>query len=511
MAGKKPVKTGTATSKELTSLKKDTANIIGKTETEVVVVGGSKVVKGTRSGTIDGEFRGDFTRDTFDPLKHFTRVLMQQGRVQLDADWNEQSSILLHFLQTLAADLIGPFGGPEGDCGFKIAPKEGQANDFLIGKGRYYVNGVLCENEEETNYLGQLSPASTMRPLTKGRVCVVYIDAWERALSYIEDAGIREVALNGPDTAARAKTEWMVRTSDYFGDLNCANFRELLKEMSMMLSRLGRMRPDMSSDDRSNDICIIDPDTRYRGLENHLYRVEVHTGGTAANATFKWSRENGSVQFPILALEDKRITLAHLGRDESLSLRTGDYVEIIDDDSVKQVYDFEDVVRTLKDSDHRIDRRKLYEVAEADRAHLTVTLKEKPGLSYDSDSENHPLLRRWDHAEPDAKDNCISIDESADRYFDLEDGIRIQFSSPMSKKKSIYLPGDYWLLPARVVTGAIDWPVSGEEYVTLPPHGITHGYAPLGIIYVDKTGSVELRDDCRCVFTTNRKCYPEDK
>ena len=30
--------------------------------------------------------KGDFTRNTFDPRKHFARVLMQQGRVQLDAD-----------------------------------------------------------------------------------------------------------------------------------------------------------------------------------------------------------------------------------------------------------------------------------------------------------------------------------------------------------------------------------------------------------------------------------------
>jgi hypothetical protein len=32
--------------------------------------------------------KGDFTRNTFVPSKSFSRVLMQQGRVQLDADWN---------------------------------------------------------------------------------------------------------------------------------------------------------------------------------------------------------------------------------------------------------------------------------------------------------------------------------------------------------------------------------------------------------------------------------------
>ena len=39
--------------------------------------------------------KADLTRDTFHPLKHYSRVLMQQGRVQLDADMNEQAAILL--------------------------------------------------------------------------------------------------------------------------------------------------------------------------------------------------------------------------------------------------------------------------------------------------------------------------------------------------------------------------------------------------------------------------------
>ena len=57
--------------------------------------------------------KADLTRSTFDQHKQFTRVLMQQGRVQLDSDWNEQTAILLHYMQTLAADIIGPHGGPQ--------------------------------------------------------------------------------------------------------------------------------------------------------------------------------------------------------------------------------------------------------------------------------------------------------------------------------------------------------------------------------------------------------------
>ena len=32
---------------------------------------------------------GDYSRWSFDPRRHFGAVLMQQGRVHTDADWNE--------------------------------------------------------------------------------------------------------------------------------------------------------------------------------------------------------------------------------------------------------------------------------------------------------------------------------------------------------------------------------------------------------------------------------------
>src|SRR5215210_6111085 len=97
--------------------------------------------------------KGDFTRVTFDPTNHFTRVLTQQGRVQLDADANEQTAILLHYLQTLAADLIGPHGGPATPAlGFQILfdaqnRHNNTLTDLSIGTGRYYVDGILCDND----------------------------------------------------------------------------------------------------------------------------------------------------------------------------------------------------------------------------------------------------------------------------------------------------------------------------------------------------------------------------
>ena len=54
--------------------------------------------------------KGDFTRLTFDPRKHYTGVLKQQGRVDLDADWNEYVEIRDYLSRTEAQDVIGLCG-----------------------------------------------------------------------------------------------------------------------------------------------------------------------------------------------------------------------------------------------------------------------------------------------------------------------------------------------------------------------------------------------------------------
>ena len=87
--------------------------------------------------------KADLSRDSHHRQNRYARVLMQQGRVLLDADWNEQVAILLDMHRALAADLIGPHGGP-GD-GFAITCNDDLLCDVEIGWGRYYVEGVAAE------------------------------------------------------------------------------------------------------------------------------------------------------------------------------------------------------------------------------------------------------------------------------------------------------------------------------------------------------------------------------
>ncbi len=62
----------------------------------------------------------DISRSTFDPAKHFRRVRIQQGRVQLDSDWNEQVDILLRQARETTRDLVGADGAPAARAGMRL-------------------------------------------------------------------------------------------------------------------------------------------------------------------------------------------------------------------------------------------------------------------------------------------------------------------------------------------------------------------------------------------------------
>ena len=116
---------------------------------------------------------GDFSRNTFDPSRHFSGVLMQQGRVLVDAEWNEQIDIQQHRDQTETRDVIGHCGTPKTEDGFRITQTP-SGDDLLIAPGRYYVDGLLCE-------LGGTTVSATF-PLTGNHSVIVpylYLDGYD--------------------------------------------------------------------------------------------------------------------------------------------------------------------------------------------------------------------------------------------------------------------------------------------------------------------------------------------
>ncbi len=95
--------------------------------------------------------KGDFTRFTFDPSKQYVGVRKQQGRVDLDADWNEAADIQAYLAGIQARDVLGAVGIPKKTMGFLVSVSqkvdggddEQQLPDLGLSAGRLYLNGLL--------------------------------------------------------------------------------------------------------------------------------------------------------------------------------------------------------------------------------------------------------------------------------------------------------------------------------------------------------------------------------
>lgn len=476
--------------------------------------------------------KADLSRDTFNPVKHFLRVIQQQGRVQVDADWNEQASILIHYLQMLAVDLIGPHGGPADGAGFEIALID---DDLYISPGRYYVDGILCELEPgpaiaNQDILGALPKSMSDRSISyfaqpdlpidreqeslrEREEFLVYLDVWERHLTAIDDESIREMALGGPDTSTRTKVVWQVRVAEPLPEDSLGTCDDVRRDWSDWVKRFqpaerGRLAARDNPARADNDPCITPPLAGFRGAENQLYRVEIRRSGrcvekrsetgrgrgdrlalraasddvtaetedaTGDVATFVWSRENGSV----LSAWDKasnRLTLADPGRDLKLGFAAGDWIELTDD-----ARELDGVSGTL----------------------VKVTKVEENVLTIDEDTASmqptdasaftvNPKIRRWDSA--GALE--VHVPATNDGWIHLEDGVEIKFSADHGEYRS----GDYWMIPARVLSG-VEWPRDEMgQWESRPPRGVYHHFAPLALIKAQTAGGAFGAVDCRCLF-----------
>ena len=270
----------------------------------------------------------------------------------------------------------------------------------------------------------------------------------------------------------------------------------------------------------STDVCVLPSTSGYRGPENQLYRVEIHRGGglpssgadgpappgipvmsvpptapgtaaastaedsgaadgAATTPTFMWSRDNGSVVFPITKLSGT-LLCAMLGRDPKLRIEVGNYVQIVDD-----AYESQGEPGPLERYPEP-----LHLVKAVDPVNRIVTLDAVPATSAGKDPSLHPFLRRWDqeqekvtgaHHTIDPDDNAIQVEEGA--WIELELGVQISFVEGGS-----YRAGDYWLIPARVApTGNVEWPhtpatgTAPASPASLPPFGVDYRIAPLAL------------------------------
>lgn len=450
---------------------------------------------------------GDYTRFTFDPFADHLGVLMQQGRVTIDADFNELVELLDRQLRVRTLDTIGRCVVPRETLdGFRITIVAGK---LTIGRGRAYVHGILAENHgsgdrewdpilaeqrgalptpyDEQPYFPVPPPFSIGGPNDPPDLParLVYLDVWQREVTHVEDPDLVEKAI-GVDTATRLQTVWQVKHLAVRRDTTCATPDDAIPGwLDIIRPSGGRLTTQAVGVPASDDPCILDPAGGYRGTENRLYRVEVHQPGDLATATFKWSRDNASIATRVKAINVGLdvLTVARIGRDGVRRIAPQDWVEVVDDRL--ELHGLPGVLRKVQSVD---------EVRE------TVTLVDPlPGGTFNQANPQalNTRLRRWDQkgqvldssnvvvADVDANAGAIPVGAGGGTMV-LEDGVEVTFTVDAAPGLDDFRTGDSWVLAARTIDASV------ERLEAAPPRAIHHHYCRLAVVV-----SADQIIDCR--------------
>jgi len=503
---------------------------------------------------------GDFSRRTFDPGKDYSLVRMQQGRLFSDADWNEQGDILRASQRWTTAEVIGRAGFPDDDAGFALIP-DAASGALVVAPGTGYVAGVrhvarppeafqvLRISGAGTNAVWRIetgpaladgdlltadpdglssfaevqdfaraadgtrtfrtAPAlntsdgqvvkptlvsrqpygsGTALPDTAGDYLAV-LKSTELAITALDDPLVREVAFDGPDTAMRDRTIWQVslvsRTAliglgYQAADLTCPALADGLDPVIGHAAR-GLLRAQAKLSDLSAGPCTLPPAAGYRSLDNFLYRVQIVTPGDESSATYVWSRENAIHRTRYREIDAGVLVVDSVGRDEMTALKTGDWIEIRDQDTI-----YGDTPGFFARIDEVVGKRvALAEILDP----VTLTPLLNAGIADTDKLPPGAFVTRWEGGQPQAVADALAT------WTDLENGVQVWFEA------GAFQTGDHWTVPARAVSGDVEWP--RDPFTNVPvaklPEGPRRHYAALAWLN-RAAGGWTVTEDCRPLF-----------
>jgi Family of unknown function (DUF6519) len=456
----------------------------------------------------------DFSRVRLNPLLDYAGVELKQGAVLLDADANELVDIVDRRLRALASDVLGraTVSSTTTDA-FKMSAS---GTALTIGKGRLYVDGLLAENHgaPSTDPAKHLFDSLLAEPQfadaiayaaqpylpnppalpTSGRH-LLYLDVWDREVTFLEQPNLVESAV-GVEATSRIQTVWQVRavSDDAGAGTSCGSPDSDLPGWNDIIApSTGVLTTGTFEIAPVDDPCELPPTGGYRGLENQLYRIEIHNPGQpGADATFKWSRENASVGSRVAGMiSASELELVTLGRDDVLSLKTGDWVEIMDD--VREFSQAPGEMRqiTVDEATRRIEFTPALpanmlpgafpDSTFPDQRNMRVRRWDQSGRIFRTDASGTPV--QVEDLDAAGSSGVITVPPSTTTLL-LENGITVSFATTGAKG---FKSGDYWVFAARTADASV------ELLDRAPPRGVHHHFARLGIWDVG-AGTVT---DCR--------------
>jgi hypothetical protein len=485
---------------------------------------------------------GDYSRDSFDTLRNFAGVFLQQGRAVLDSDWNELVETFDRRIRAETVDIIGRAVVPrETEHAFEVRLI---SDGFEFGRGRMYVDGMLAESFGWADFDGtdpnrpapvidrgrpgddgpegvldeMISPLEgdytsyfnqpywpTPADLPDGGPHLVYVVVWQREVTPTEMPELLEPALGGLDTTTRWQTVWQVRVLGNVDDgATCQtpdeNLAGWIDEIAPSTARLSTGTVDVEDPE---DPCLVPPTEGYTGLENQFYRVEIHDLFDPETATdqpaqgdwgFKFSRENASVRASVnsIASDAESVTVARIGRDEVLRFRPGDWAEITDNHrefnhrsgQMLRVADVDPETREIE-FESAIDADLVPTGADGD----TVTARRTRLIRWDQ----RGIVRlddgtQWADLDAEGSNGLIRVPPDGSTIV-LESGITVTFSTADGPGR--FRQMDHWRFAARTAGTQV------EILRAAPPDGVQRHHARLAVVTPGGPNTVGEVLDCR--------------
>ena len=286
----------------------------------------------------------DRARVSYNAGQQYRSVVMQQGRVTVEADWNEAQLIASEQTRLEALDFVGPAGTP--DNGYAISLITGSF-DLEIGAGIMYVGGMRAWLPEGLQYSQQQGdwmdwsndaswvPVPTAAPTSNE---YVYLFLREQEVSAVEDSDLKDIALGGPDTAQRTRlVQHIVRVETTGTDCpsamaaaqtTWANEGFTLNQDDYSVASFAQLQVGFVPPSTPPTSCDPTAQSGYLGADNQLIRVQV-SDPKATPQCLLWGYDDASFLYGVTVTSATSVTLQSAPVDAEHIPQSGQVVEIL--------------------------------------------------------------------------------------------------------------------------------------------------------------------------------------
>jgi hypothetical protein len=474
----------------------------------------------------------DLTRPpTGDLRQHYKAVVMQQGRVILDRDFNAMQDLVNGRIAADALDEIGPCGTPNDGLAISVPPSgqsvtasasvsfsSPQPWDFLINPGTMYVGGQRIVFDAPApplpplSYFQQPDWLNPPNPFSSGSAShptpqyeFIYLHASEQEVGSVEDPDLLDVALGGPDTSQRvrlrrrivrlgvagtdcttalvnAQTDWGLR-----GYLFDPATMRLLPQVALQVGFTGAIS--------TSNPCDPVAQGGYLGAENQLIRVMIaNPGSSGGSPSLLWGYDNASSLY--------RVSVNSTGTTLQLSQPPVDAFHNPATNQCVEVLRTATILGTEPDQTDPTGQRTIIRCVAEATGYVTTVASYNSGqnslilnsaLPSQFTNDSNPLfLRVWvgqQSFDPSSTTPVILTDPTPQA---LSPGLQVTITQPATAAKGAALPsGAFWLFAVRPSTPQAIYP---ERFLTGPqsPDGPRQWVCPLAVIDWVSSNSVSV-------------------